>query len=111
MMTLANKRIEWKSRLDAWKSSGMSVAAWCREQGLKDHQMYYWIQKFTEDQSQPEQEAPRTEWLAMTLENEFNRTRNEGSVLIHCGSLSVEARPGVDLSLLSDVVHLLQSQC
>jgi transposase-like protein len=42
-MTIAEKRIEWKERFDAWKSSGLRVAEWCRTEGVKDHQMYYWI--------------------------------------------------------------------
>ncbi|WP_382392874.1 IS66 family insertion sequence element accessory protein TnpA [Lentibacillus juripiscarius] len=45
-MTLKDKRIEWKARYDAWKESGLSVAEWCRNQEIKIHQMYYWVQRF-----------------------------------------------------------------
>lgn len=40
-MTKADKRIEWKYRFDEWKASGLSVAAWCREEEVNMHHMYY----------------------------------------------------------------------
>src|SRR5699024_4745575 len=67
-MSLADKRIEWKARFDAWKSSGLSVAEWCREQGIKDHQMYYWIRIF-EDDVAPKQES-NTQWLTVNVNDE-----------------------------------------
>lgn len=30
-MTLKDKRIEWKTRYDAWKESDQSIVAWCRD--------------------------------------------------------------------------------
>ena len=49
-MNDADKRIEWKARYDAWKTSGLSAAEWSRSQGIKTHQLYYWIRKFREDE-------------------------------------------------------------
>lgn len=45
-MNDADKRIEWKARYDAWKTSGLSAAEWSRNQGINTHQLYYWIRKF-----------------------------------------------------------------
>lgn len=33
---------EWKERVAACRSSGMSVRAWCREQGIANKTYYYW---------------------------------------------------------------------
>jgi hypothetical protein len=107
-MNLENKRIEWKARFDAWKSSELSVAEWCREQGLKDHQMYYWIQKF--EQESLEDGAPsNTQWLTVNVKNEPSKQVGQEPVFIHFDSISVEVRPGADMVLLSDVVHVLKS--
>ncbi|MFZ3580448.1 IS66 family insertion sequence element accessory protein TnpA [Virgibacillus sp. DJP39] len=110
-MTQTDKRIEWKARFDAWKSSGFSVAEWCREQGVKEHQMYYWIQKFESDERSPEQVTPETQWLTVNVEDEPRNTTTREPVFIHFGAISVEVRPGVNMGLVSDIVHVLQSEC
>lgn len=59
-MTLKDKRIEWKSRYDAWKESGQSITEWCRDQKIKVHQMYYWVQRFERDMISPAPETTET---------------------------------------------------
>ncbi|PAV31083.1 IS66 family insertion sequence hypothetical protein [Virgibacillus profundi] len=109
-MTLTDKRIEWKARYKAWKSSDLSVAKWCREQGIKVHQMYYWIQKFESNEESPEQ-LPETQWLAVNMEDESSHTATQEPVFIHFGAISVEVRPGVNMGLVSDIVHVLRKEC
>ncbi|WP_425357516.1 IS66 family insertion sequence element accessory protein TnpA [Lentibacillus jeotgali] len=36
-----DKRIEWQARYEAWEESGQSIARWCRNQEVKDHQLHY----------------------------------------------------------------------
>uniref|UniRef100_UPI00387E0B35 IS66 family insertion sequence element accessory protein TnpA n=1 Tax=Tigheibacillus jepli TaxID=3035914 RepID=UPI00387E0B35 len=43
MRIQVDKRIECKTRYDAWKTSGLSASEWCRQQEIKNRQMYYWI--------------------------------------------------------------------
>ncbi|MUK86828.1 IS66 family insertion sequence element accessory protein TnpB [Ornithinibacillus sp. L9] len=105
-MTKAQKRIEWKARFDAWKASGLSVAEWCRVEGVKDHQMYYWIRRF-EDEIDSESEV---QWLAVDMQSETTGHISDQSVFIHVGQLSIEVRPGTNMALLSDVVHVLHKQ-
>ena len=107
-MTKAEKRIKWKARFDAWKASGLSVAEWCREKGLKDHQMYYWIRKFDDDSVT---EKPQDiQWLAVDMETESTGYMSEESVFIHVGQLSIEVRSGTNMALLADVVQVLQKK-
>lgn len=106
-MTKAEKRIEWKARFDAWKASGLSVAEWCRDKDIKNHQMYYWIRQFEND-SDSTGTTQEVQWLAVDMESESTGYINEESVFIHVGQLSVEVRPGANMELLSDVVQVLQ---
>lgn len=106
-MTKKEKRIEWKAKFDSWKRSGLSVAEWCREEGIKDHQMYYWIQRFKDDSLVTE--APQSvQWLTVDMQNEPIGSFTDESVFIHLGQLSIEVRPGANMALLSDVVQVLQ---
>ncbi|TFJ91365.1 IS66 family insertion sequence element accessory protein TnpA [Lentibacillus salicampi] len=109
-MTQKDKRIEWKARYEAWKASGQSIAEWCRSQEIKDHQMYYWVQQF--EHGNHTQETPvETQWLAVQVDDEPLPSSGRGPILLHFGAISVEVRPGANMSLLSDVVHVLQSRC
>lgn len=103
-MTKTEKGVEWKARLEAWKARGLSVAEWCREEGIKDHQMYYWIRKFEEDTKS----TPDVQWLAVDIQHKPIDLGDE-SIFIHVGQLSIEVRPGTNMTLLSDVVGLLQN--
>ncbi|MEL4029840.1 IS66 family insertion sequence element accessory protein TnpB [Caldifermentibacillus hisashii] len=107
-MNDADKRIEWKARYDAWKTSGLSAAEWSRSQGIKTHQLYYWIRKFREDEVF--QNEPQTKWLTVNVQDIPSRHMDQESVLIHFETLSVEVRPGTNLNLLSDVVRVIQNQ-
>lgn len=64
-MDRVDKRTEWKARFDAWQSSELSAAEWCREQNLNIHQMYYWIGKFKEKTFSSEES--KTKWLTVNL--------------------------------------------
>lgn len=105
-MNDADKRIEWKSRYDAWKTSGLSAAEWSRINDVKKHQMYYWIRKFREEEISTNER--QSKWL--TVDVQEISSHHTGSVLIHYGALSNEVRPGTDLNLLSDVVRVIQNR-
>ncbi|TMN22619.1 IS66 family insertion sequence element accessory protein TnpA [Lentibacillus cibarius] len=110
-MTQKDKRIEWKTRYNAWKKSDQSIAEWCRNHDIKPHQMYYWVQQFEEGQDVQKEEPGQTQWLAVQMDNEMVTPEGQGPIYIHVGAISVEVRPDADRNLLSDIMKLLQSQC
>lgn len=105
-MNDADKRTEWKARFDAWGSSGLSAAEWCRKQNSNIHQMYYWIRKFKEESS-PSQE-PETKWLTVNLKDLPAGHTDQEAVFIHIGTMSLEVRPGTNMELLSNVMRVVQ---
>ncbi|WP_164670456.1 IS66 family insertion sequence element accessory protein TnpA [Virgibacillus doumboii] len=109
-MTLKDKRIEWKARYDDWKESGQSIAGWCRDQEIKVHQMYYWVQRFEKDMISPEPEATETQWLTVQVDDKPIYAEDQGPIFIHVDTISVEVRPEANIQLLSDVIHILQNQ-
>ena len=46
-------RDTWKQHLETWKQSGQSQVDYCREQGLKSHQMTYWKNRFIKSMQPP----------------------------------------------------------
>ncbi|MTW87441.1 hypothetical protein F3157_17570 [Virgibacillus dakarensis] len=72
--------------------------------------MYYWIQKFEYDT--PKHEISGAQWLMGKVDDgPINVTTGQEPVFIHFGATSVEVRPGANMAVLSDVVHVLQNQC
>ena len=42
---ILQKRKFWQAHVEAWKDSNLSQAEYCRKQGLKIHQLCYWVNK------------------------------------------------------------------
>jgi len=102
-MTKSNKRTEWEARINDWKASGLSKAKWCRENGVKDHQMYYWLQRINgAEVTKPK--SPQADFLPVNVFDE-----PKGSVLIHIDRMSVEVQPDADIELLARVLQIIQS--
>lgn len=47
---MQTKREQWASRLAAWRSSGLSQSAWCREHGVSLASLCYWRRKLGGDE-------------------------------------------------------------
>lgn len=108
-MTRAERRAMWQERVEAYNASGQSVAAWCREQEISEHQMHYWLKRLRQSESANE---VSTQWLTLGIAHRAESAPSgHGSVLIHMDRCTIEVRPGVDLNLLADVTRVLWSPC
>ena len=45
-LKLAARMQEWSARIAECRSSGMSVRAWCKEQGIAIQTYYHWEKRF-----------------------------------------------------------------
>ena len=63
MKTSVEQREQWRERVEAFRASGQSVSAWCVAQGIKPHQLRYWLPRLAQVQ-----EADGTpQWLPVTV--------------------------------------------
>lgn len=97
---MTDKQLEWQKRLEKWHASGMSIAAWCRQEKIDSQQMYYWKKKY----SQPDVEKT-IDWVSLS---NIPLEEGDSSLTIKLDQLIVEIQPHVDRQLLSDVIHLLR---
>ena len=51
-LKLAARMQEWSARIAECRSSGMSVRAWCREQGIAIQTYYHWEKRFITEATQ-----------------------------------------------------------
>jgi transposase-like protein len=45
MTTKPSLKDLWIQRINDWKASGKTIQSWCKENGLREHQLYYWRRK------------------------------------------------------------------
>jgi hypothetical protein len=105
------KRRLWGRRVEQYRTSGMSQAAWCRAYRVSVHQLRYWLARVELASEGPsDAEAPAsTPWLSLQVEAE--PVPAAAGLVIRNGSLVVEVWPECDRSLLLDVVKALQTPC
>lgn len=47
------KRQLWQQRVEAQRASGLSIAAWCQQEGITSSTYYYWRQHSVDKKSAP----------------------------------------------------------
>lgn len=65
-MTQAEKRVLWRKRIHAFRASGLSGAAWCRQQQVHYKQFLYWLARI-EPAVAVEETVVMPQWLALSL--------------------------------------------
>jgi hypothetical protein len=105
------RREEWRRRVDEFRASGQSAAAWCAAQGIKPQLMYYWLKRFptTEDMVVANIE---TQWLPVHVSDDCSRSAvGNGSLLLRIGDAVVEVNPDFNPRLFADVERALIGLC
>jgi len=107
-MTKTEERAVWQARVAAYRGSGQTVAAWCRTQGIKPHQMYYWIKRL--NASAPPSASKPAQWLPLVVEDQEASNTDKG-LLVRVGPAVIEVPAGFDPELLTAVVRVLKTSC
>ncbi|MFA4837633.1 MAG: hypothetical protein WC749_16405 [Dehalococcoidia bacterium] len=86
---------EWATKITAWRNSGLSIAAWCRENVEGYHRFLYWRQRLQElEHGKSGSFVPLH--VATT------------PILLECNGIYVHISPGFDAGLLKDVLSFLK---
>src|SRR5690625_5341665 len=104
-MTPEERRHVWRERVADFRASGQSGRAWCIENDIKEHQLWYWIKRV---ESSPPATAA-TQWLPVAVEGE-SPASNSG-LSLRVGDAVIEVQPGFDRSLLAAVIAVLTEPC
>jgi len=99
-------RREWEQRIAAYRASGLTQAKWCERNGLKVHQLKYWLKRIEGSNATPN---PSTKWASVVMED--SSFSEEDSIQVKIGECSIEVKQGFHPSLLADVVKVLKTLC
>lgn len=98
-------RTLWKDRLKDFEDSGLSIKTWCDEKKLKEHQFYYWRNKFKAEQ------APSKTLVPIDITQMTNQTNQDSRIKIQVGSISLEIQSGFNPTQLKEIMKVLMELC
>ena len=100
-----NKQNLWKSRIEQYRTSGLSAKEWCNENQVSIHAMKYWITKLNKNSNDESKSLPPV-FVAVPSKPD---TYSKSTILINLGDISVEISDGCNLDLLSDLMGILKN--
>lgn len=108
------KREQWKSIISECRSSGMTVTAWCKANGIVEQTYYRNLKKLREEmlnQVSVPVEQPTTPTVFKKLEVQTPIPNTRAAVVIRLGNATVEINEGTSQQTIQAVLLALQSVC
>ena len=99
------ERLEnWTTRIMACRSSGMTVRAWCRENGLSEKTYYYWQRRLFQTLSE-QQKVHETAFAEVTPPV----CSGNVAVTVRIAGAVADIHPGADAVTVETVLRILKS--
>ena len=101
------ERLEnWTARIMTCRSSGMTVRAWCRENGLSEKTYYYWQRRLFQALSE-QQAAHETAFAEVTLPQ--SGCSKNVAVTVRIAGAEADIHSGADAAPVETVLRSLKS--
>lgn len=92
---MPNLKQQWAEKITAWRESGLSIAAWCRQNDEGYHRFLYWRKRL----------EPKTQRCGGFVELSFGSS----SLAVECNGVTLHIEHGFDRDLLRDVLAVLKA--
>jgi len=102
------RRQEWASRIEDYRSSGLTMAAWCEANGFTIDNLKYWLYKRPKSS---ETSSRTTHFVPVAVTNSSDDLPSTSSLVVRIGHASIEVQNGFDPALLRQVIQALESTC
>ena len=90
---------QWQQRIMDCQQSGMSIKAWCQENGVATSSYYYYLRKIRESMLQEKQLVPL----------ELPKAASSSGIRIESGGITVTLPENVSVEQLTAVLSALKS--
>jgi hypothetical protein len=107
-------RSAWTRRVAEQRASGLSAAAWCREKGINQPSLHYWLKQLPA----AEASASAPQWLAVAMDSAEDCASDAPSwtgprsyLTLRIGRISIDIAPDFDPHLLCNVLGVLEARC
>jgi len=99
----------WRRMLAGWKTSGLTIRAYCHRQGLAEASFYTWRRQLAARQRRDQASTPATLPLFVPVDVEDGVAAAVLEVVL-VGNRTIRVRPGFDRSTLAQVLALLEER-
>jgi len=92
---MSSLKQQWTEKISAWRDSGLSIAAWCRQNNEGYYRFIYWRKRVQT------KTTPPGCFVALTVES--------SPLAVECNGVTLHIEPGFDRDLLRQVLAVLKS--
>ena len=104
------ERLEnWTARIMACRSSGMTVRAWCQENGLSEKTYYYWQRRLFQVLSEQQGSIGQPAFAEITPEPNNIRSSGGVAVTVRISGVQADIHNGADTAAVETVLRILKS--
>ena len=110
----------WISRIQECRASGITVEAWCKQQGFSSKNYYYWMRKIKREafEALPAERKPTAKMQSVVYETPFAEipigTVPENTTAVCCirlGNAVLEVNSGADSVTIENVLRAIKNLC
>ena len=105
------RRQEWIALIEDYKSSGLTMAAWCAANQFTLHTLRYWLRKLKGTSSSVASASRASIFVPLTVSDTGSTATAQAPIIVRIGEASIELRDGFDPRLFQNVVLALRSSC
>lgn len=96
---------EWRELYKKYKSSGLNLTAWCRENKIGKTTMYKNVILFEKE------EAKAPEWAPVIIEKNNKRDIVKEALVLNIKEVSISIKDGFNKKTLEDVLEVITKVC
>ena len=100
---------EWAARIQDCRSSGLSVRAWCRQEGINAATYYRWERELLATaETVPRSSVPAVRFAELPTPKQVSRNVAERCATLHTDNASLDIYSGCDAEQLKILVELMR---
>ena len=100
---------DWTTKTTDFKTSGLTMPAWCEAHGQTLHQLKYWLRKLNPSSSSAPSSAT---WLPLAItRHPAESSSSVASLVVRVGHAGIEVSDGFNPELLRKIVRALELPC
>ena len=100
---------EWSARIQDCHSSGLSVRAWCRQEGINAATYYRWERELLASaETELSSSVPTDRFAELPAPAQVSRSVAERCATLHIRNASLDIYPGCDTEQLKMLAELLR---
>lgn len=100
--------VEWAERVRACRSSGLSVTAWCEEEGIERKTYYRWEREVLKLAGENRMQGREVEFAQLAPGAQVRgEEKAEAKIRVRVGRATVEVYPGADMETVGALCRVL----